>query len=118
MTKQFLTIALVAMVLMTACNQKTIKENPGKTKTETITTDSENIISQSLTDKNGNTLKMTFDNAKDIVTVDFEGEKTELIRKRAASGIWYANDRFELRGKGNDIQFRKDGKLIFEHQDN
>ena len=87
MTKQLLTIALVAMVFIIACNQKTKKVNQESTKTETMSMDSDNIITQSLTDKNGYTLKMTFDNARSIVTIEFKGEQTALIRKIAASGM-------------------------------
>ena len=117
MTKKILTIAVIAMVFMTACKQTAKKGNTEKTNTESTQATSDDTVHQSLIDKDGNTLHMIFNNAKDIVTVEFKGEKTELPRKKSASGIWYANDQYELSGKGNDVQLKKDGKVIFEHTD-
>ena len=117
MTKQILTMAVIAMVFMTACKETTKKESTEKTNTENVETTNNDIVHQTLTDKDGNTLHMMFDNAKDIVTVEFKGEKAELPREKSASGIWYANDQYELSGKGNDVQLKKDGKVIFEHTD-
>ena len=40
--------------------------------------------------------------------------KEELTRQRAASGMWYANEHYDLRGKGNEIELTKDGELLFK----
>ena len=34
--------------------------------------------------------------------------------KKPASGIWYKNDHYELRGKGEEIELTKDGKTVFK----
>jgi len=117
MTKTILVTTIVAAVLLTACNQQSKQENTDITKAEETTATSDDIVTQSLTDKEGNTLDMSFDNANGTVTLNFKGETIELDQQRSASGIWYKNDHYELRGKGNDIWLKKDGEVIFEHQD-
>ena len=57
---------------------------------------------------------MSFDNEKNIACLKLNGEKIILQGQAAASGIWYKNDVYELRVKGQDISLEKDGKLIFK----
>ena len=61
--------------------------------------------------------RVLFNNTKATATLNFKGEIIELAQERAASGIWYKNDNYELRGKGNDIELKKDGKVVFKHED-
>ena len=114
MTKKILTIAILTAFLLNSCTGTSKQENAETTKTETVTDD---IVSNTSTDKDGKQLQLTFNNTKGIVILNFEGETIELNQEKAASGIWYQNDHYELRGKGNDIELRKDGELVFEHKD-
>lgn len=75
------------------------------------------MVTESLINEDGETLEMSFDNSEGTATVNFKGETIDLDQQRSGSGIWYKNDQYELRGKGNDISLKKDGKVIFEHQD-
>ncbi len=61
---------------------------------------------------------MSFNNTKGTVSVDFKGESIELIEQKYASGFWYKNDQYELRGKGNDFELTQEGKVIFTYKDN
>ena len=118
MKKQILIITSLSVgLILSSCNQQTKQEEKEETKTETTASSPNEIANQSLTDKQGNKLDMVFDNAKDVVTISFNGESSELASQKPASGIWYKNDHYELSGKGNDIQLLKDDKVIFEHQD-
>ncbi|MBD3905431.1 MliC family protein [Chryseobacterium sp. C-2] len=74
------------------------------------------IIKTTISDKNGKKLDMTFNNTKNIVTLVLNGETIELEGQKAASGIWYKNEHYELRGKGNENELHKDGKLIFKSE--
>lgn len=110
---------LAASFLAVGCNQSSPETTTATatTTTETTATSSDNIVGNSLTDKEGNKLDMSFDNTKGTATIQFKGETAELVSEKPASGIWYKNDQYELRGKGNDIQLKKNGQLIFEHED-
>lgn len=118
MKKAFLfSTAIATTILITSCNQQAKNETSEANKTEATSKTSDDIVKQSLTDKSGNKLDLSFDNSKDIVTINFKGETSELQSQKPASGIWYKNDHYELSGKGNDITLIKDGKTVFEHMD-
>lgn len=52
---------------------------------------------------NGQNLSVVFDNPREMATVRAgNGEAVDLRQERAASGIWYKTDGYELRGKGRD----------------
>jgi hypothetical protein len=38
-----------------------------------------------------------------------------LHAQKAASGIWYKNDLYELRGKGDNVELTKDGITVFKN---
>jgi heat shock protein HslJ len=72
------------------------------------------VVSATARGRDGRVMQMRFDNGKGRATLVLDGQTLELQRKKAASGIWYANDHYELRGKGPLVELRKDGTLIFE----
>ena len=114
MTKTILTIAVLTALLVTSCVGPAEKKNTETTTTETVADD---IVTTTSTDKDGQELEMTFNNTKGTATLNFKGETIELEQQKAASGIWYKNDHYELRGKGNDIDLTKDGEIVFTHKD-
>ncbi|MGB1206627.1 MAG: MliC family protein [Chitinophagales bacterium] len=118
MNKQILTFTIATAMLFTACNQNPKKENKSIDNTKTTITAKDNIVNQSLSDKNGNKLDMDFNNTKGMVTINFKGDEAELTEKKSASGIWYTNANYDLSGKENNIVLKKNGKTVFEHQDN
>ncbi len=119
MNKTILTIAMSSALFFTACNEAQKHENQEvTTSTEKVDEhDAEGIIKTTAKDKEGKTIDLAFDNNKGTATVNLNGETIELKQERAASGIWYKNDIYELRGKGNDVQLTKEGKVIFDHVD-
>lgn len=113
MIKKTLTIAALTLLFLNACKQSNKQDNP-KTTTENIA----NEISKTTSiNKNGERLELLFNNTLETVTLDFNDETIELISQKPASGIWYKNNQYELRGKGNNIVLKKNGIVIFEHQD-
>ena len=60
---------------------------------------------------------MEFNNTKGTASLHFNNETIQLLSQKPASGIWYKNDHYELRGKGNDIELKKEGDVIFKHQE-
>ena len=117
MNKIILIITVLIVFTTISCKNNAKQKNAEATKTEIVETDSSNIVAISKTDNEGNILDMVFDNNKDIVTLSYKGENAELTKQKAASGFWYANNNYELYGKGNDITLKKDDQVIFEYQD-
>ncbi len=119
MNKIILTIAMASALFLTSCSESANKEN-GAVATHTEPVDhsnSEEVIKRTAKDKDGKTLDLKVNNSKGIATVNFNGETIELTQQKSASGIWFKNETYELRGKGNDLQLTKDGKVVFNHVD-
>jgi len=112
-----LTVAMLVSILITSCKDNTKQNDTNINTIDQTTTASDNTVTVSKTDADDNTLDMTFDNSKDIATIKFNGDTAELTSQKPASGIWYKNDVYELRGKGNDVTLTKNGKVVFEHED-
>lgn len=116
MTKNILAVGVITALLLTSCKEKPKQENV-ETTTETVEKVADDIVTTSLTDKDGKTLEMVFNNTKGTASLTLNGETIELVQERSGSGIWYKNDHYELRGKGNDLKLTKNGSLVFEHED-
>lgn len=116
MKRAFLLIfaLLIASVLISCENNKKKKEQKNETSTQEMTI-IEDIVKSSLTDRNGVTLEMVFDNLNNTATLLFEGDTIRLMGQKPASGIWYSNAIYELRGKGDEVELFKNGELVFSH---
>lgn len=112
MTKLLSTIAVLTAFFFSGCTEAPKQEST--TATETV---ADELVKTTATDKDGRTLELSFNNTKGTVILQFRDETIVLQQQRAASGIWYTNDHYELRGKGNDIELKKDGEIVFTHQD-
>ncbi|OCK52954.1 hypothetical protein BA768_09965 [Chryseobacterium sp. CBo1] len=77
-----------------------------------ITTDE--IVKSKAKDNQGKAIDMTFNNTKDMVTVIFEGNKIEMKAQKTASGIWYSNKAYDLRGQGSHVELYKNRTKIFD----
>lgn len=101
--------------LLAACNngaEKNVAEAP--TATQPSVTATPNIVKSRAIGAEGTSVEMSFDNDKNEANIDFKGEQLVLKGQRPASGIWYKNDHYELRGKGEELELTKDGKSVFK----
>ena len=80
---------------------------------KTIFYQKEDIVSKTLTDKEGKQLNLKFNNTRGIATFDFEGQKLELTQDTVASGIKYSNKDFVYTEHQGNIDLTKDGKTVF-----
>lgn len=117
MIKRTLSLALLSALALTAC-----KENPKQETTEVQETEisadvEDDFVSTSYVNKEEKELEVVYNNTQGTATFVFDGETVELEQQQSASGVWFKNDTYELRGKGNDIELKKDGEVVFSHQD-
>lgn len=117
MAKNIIAIAVLGALFLASCKETPKQENAEVTTTETVEKAVDEFVTTTTIDKNGKELEIVFNNTKGLATFVFEGETVELQQQKAASGFWYLNDQYELRGKGNNLQLKKDGNVVFEHQD-
>lgn len=119
MIKRFLFIAVFTVLLAASCKETPKPENIESnttTKTEAVKeAPADEIVKNTLTDKDGKTLEITFNNTKNTATLVLDNQQIELTGQNPASGIWYKNDQYELRGKGESLELTKDGKIIFKN---
>ena len=116
MAKKILFATVLTVLLAASCKESPKQESNETAKTEAAKEAADEIVKSSLTDKDGKTLEMTFNNTKNTATISLNsGERIELAGQKPASGIWYKNDRYELRGKGEKVELTKDGQTIFKN---
>ena len=120
MNRTILSLAMISALSLTSCKDTSKQSTEITTVTEpaadSIMAGNE-VIRTSSIDKNGKALHMVVNPIKGIATVNFNGETIELMQEKAASGVWFKNDTYELRGKGNDLELTKNGKVVFQHAD-
>jgi hypothetical protein len=108
MKRYILLFAVAAALFLTACcgNSQSSKQ-PDETPA------ADELVESSIVNEEGVKLDMSFNHAKGIARVTLKGEVIELVTQKPASGMWYKNDHYELRGKGGAIELRKDGQVVF-----
>lgn len=72
-------------------------------------------VKETLVDKRGNKLELSFDSKSNSATIYLSNKKVELKQQRVASGVWYKNEEYELRGKGDELELTQNGKIIFSN---
>lgn len=115
MTKNILTITMFSALALISCKDASQQENV-EVK-ETVEQVSDDFVTTTTVNKDGEELEIVFNNTKGTATLVFDGETIDLQQEKSASGFWYKNENYELRGKGNDIQLKKGDEIVFEHQD-
>lgn len=114
MKKQVLQLAILATLSLNSCKESQKQQSTKSTSKAVSSTTVDKIVTDMSIDKDGNKIDMTFNNTNDTATLNFKGETIDLVGQKPASGIWYKNDHYELRGKGEDIELKKDGKLVYK----
>lgn len=119
MTKKIFSITVLTVLIVASCKETPKQENNQSNvtpKTEAVKeVPADEIVKDTLTNKDGKTLQMAFNNTKNTVTLVLDNQQIELTGQNPASGIWYKNDSCELRGKGENVELTKYGKTIFKN---
>jgi membrane-bound inhibitor of C-type lysozyme len=108
MIKNIFTISMLSSLFLISCNEIHQQEKGETTIANTNKKTTNEIVTSTSIDKNGKKLELTFNNTKQTVTLLFNGEIIEMIEQTTGSGMRYKNDHIEL---------KKDGTLVFTHQD-
>ncbi|MDD4604442.1 MAG: MliC family protein [Bacteroidales bacterium] len=113
MTTRLLTFVVLIALAFASCNGNTKSDTQ---KTNRVETTAEKIVKASVTNKDGVTLDMEFNNSKGTATFLFKGIKIELKQDTTASGIKYSNSNYEYTEWHGELSLKKDGKEIFTHR--
>ncbi len=107
----FAILIVPAVFVVSSCGEESKSHHP------LDHVDHNDIVVKTFTDSGGKQLELAFNNTKESVSFVYEGESIELFDQHPASGIWYKDDTFELRGKGEEIELKKDGEVVFSTGD-
>jgi len=113
MIKRFLSIAVLAGLIFTACNTSTRPTNE-PTEQNTVNAGTDEIVQNTVTNSNGTTLQMTYNNTKGTATFVLNGETIELKADTVASGIKYSNPQYIYVEHQGNIKLMKNGEVVFE----
>ena len=119
MKKSIFIIPLMVGLFTVSCNEKKEQKEEPSVETEVVAdpADSIEVVNTILKNKEGEELQLIVNNKDNQATVVFKGDSIQLNEKPAASGIWYTNNEYELRGKGEQVELTKDGKTVFSNQE-
>jgi len=119
MTKELVVLFVASLLIFSSCQNRKSNSESGKdsSKSELQSEDSllknSAIVSSTTTNKDGITLKYTFNNSDGTCILELNGELIKLKQERMASGIKYSNEHFIYTNWHGETNLFKDGKLIF-----
>ncbi|RFC53405.1 MliC family protein [Brumimicrobium aurantiacum] len=106
--------AIIVLTLSTLLSVSCTYSPSAKT---TISTEQNEDTVQTKIENEDGTLNILFDNINNTAIIQLNnGEKIKLKSKKPASGMWYANDQYELRGKGEHFDLYRNDKKVFSNQ--
>jgi len=120
MTKVFGILYIASLLFFSSCqnrntNGKTEKSSIGtEFETEDSSLKNNEILSSTTTNKDGISLKYTFNNSDGTCILELNGETINLKQERTAPGIKYSNEHFIYTNWHGETNLYKDGKLIFK----
>lgn len=117
MKKNILIITLLTALFLNACKESPNQENKEIDLIEVNNQEMDGISLTTYIDNEGNKLEITYDNKKGIATFVDDGKTIDLEQQKSASGFWYKNEIYELLGKADDVELKKNGNTIFSHED-
>ena len=119
MTKGLVILLVASQLIFSSCQNRksgnqTEKSSSGtELKKDDSTLKNNEIVSSTTTNKDGISLKCTFNNSDGTCILELNGEIIELKQERTASGIKYSNEHFIYTNWHGEPNLFKDGKLIF-----
>lgn len=90
----------------------------GQTSLQTVTNQpkADEIVRDTVTNKEGIQLVMAFNNTRQTATFILNGETIKLKHNPTASGINYSNAEYEYTEHQGEMTLRKDRKIVFSYR--
>lgn len=112
-------IMFAALIISSCKNESkdTVVEKDSTSLSTVEPIQSEEIITDTVTNSEGIQLITNFNNEKGTLTIDLSGEKIEMVQDTTASGVKAHNDKYEYTNWHGETELKKDGKVIFFTKD-
>lgn len=122
MKTAILSFAAIAVTMaVSSCSSPQKNEEVKTTIDTTITsmttkgqTNADTLVIDTTINSDGKKLISKFDNAKGLATLDFNGEKIDLVQDTMASGVKYHNEHYVYTNWHGETELTKDGKVVFK----
>lgn len=99
-------LAVACLPLLAACAEEAGTSLSGERTLMTPPSAGERPIVKNYGCADGSLLTVTFDNERDVATIETKGlDPQTLPKKPSASGLYYTNGRYYLQGKGDEVQW-------------
>ncbi len=126
MNKTIFTMALLSSALLISCNSRNNKNisqeqeiaPANSTNVEVTPAVEDNIVNNSVTDKQGTTLHMSYNNTQGTATMRLNDETITLKQDTTASGVRVHNNEYEYEEWQGHIVLKKNGQVVFDNQAN
>ena len=119
MTKELAVLFVTSLLIFSSCQNQKSNSKSGKDSSNTELQSDDSllknvaIVSSTTTNKDGITLKYTFNNSDGTCVLELNGEIIKLKQERMASGIKYSNEHFIYTNWHGETNLFKNGKLAF-----
>jgi membrane-bound inhibitor of C-type lysozyme len=119
MTKGLVILFVSWLLFFSSCQDRKSSNKTEKSsseienKSEDYSLKNNEIVSSTITNKDGIRLKYSFNNSEGTCILELNGELIRLKQERTASGIKYSNGHFIYTNWHGETNLFKDGKLIF-----
>jgi membrane-bound inhibitor of C-type lysozyme len=114
-----LIIIIISVFLLFSCqsNKTTKPEQDAQMSVQRriVSVTKSDIIYTQITNQQGELLEAIFDNAKNEALITFNGKKINLKGEETGSGIKYSNEQYLFTQWKDDIELKKDGKIVFKY---
>lgn len=120
-------MALLSGALLISCNSRNNNQTtpaqeiaPASSTNVEVTpsTPADNIVNNSVSDKQGNTLHMSYNNTQGTATMRLNDETITLRQDTTASGVRAHNDEYEYEEWQGHIVLKKNGQIVFDNKAN
>jgi len=126
MKKTVFVIALISGAMLVSCNSRNKQQvsevdeievmEPDVTAVETPIP-SEGIVSSTVTDNNGNSLDLRYNNDLGTATVELDGETIYMTQDTTASGVRMHNNEYQYEEWQGHVVLKKNGQTVFDNKD-
>jgi len=121
MTTKLLAFLVMISLILVSCSRNKSNEGQAGGRSDTTVQSSapkpvtDEIVTSSVTNKDGIKLDMIYNNTKRTATFKLNGETIEMKQDTTASGIRYSNKNYLYSEWHGQIELKKDGKTIYKN---
>lgn len=105
-------IAISILLLSCNKNEKSLKVSENVEKISSKDSMSHDLIQDTLSTNRGKTINIIFNTSSNTASIFYDGEYIQLKAQKTASGFHYKGEGYELLGKEDALELKKDNVTV------